>query len=60
MDNQLNQIEQENLRLKGLIADTEIAILSGDLIVAENVVTKVRRIIGKSSILTENKRLLKG
>ena len=60
MDKQLNQIEQEELRDRNLISETEVALVSGDLLIAENVVTKSRRIIGKASVLTENKRLLKG
>lgn len=60
MDKQLNQIEQEELRDRNLISETEVALVSGDLLIAENVVTKSRRIIGKASALTENKRLLKG
>ena len=48
-------------RSAGFISSEEIAFRSGDLIVAENVVTKARRII--SPTITEsssNKRVLKG
>ena len=51
------------LRVSGTITDEEIAILEGDLIVAKNVVTESRRIIGKASeVLVESnqRRILKG
>ena len=51
------------MRASGQITDQEIAILEGDLIVAKNVVTEARRIIGKANdVLTEStqKRVLKG
>tara|TARA_B000000557_G_C20553442_1_gene349922 strand:+ start:338 stop:523 length:186 start_codon:yes stop_codon:yes gene_type:complete len=59
-EKQLTLAEHEDLRTRGLILETEIAIISGDLLVAENVVTKSRRIVGKSNVLNESKRLLKG
>jgi hypothetical protein len=49
--------------VSGQITDQEIAILEGDLIVAKNVVTEARRIIGTANdILTESnkRRVLKG
>tara|TARA_Y100001970_G_C14184415_1_gene831679 strand:- start:599 stop:793 length:195 start_codon:yes stop_codon:yes gene_type:complete len=51
------------LRLEGTISENEIAILEGDLLLAKNVITQERRIIGKAGeILQEgNKRqILKG
>ena len=36
------------MRASGQITDQEIAILEGDLIVAKNVVTEARRIIGSA------------
>ena len=51
------------MRASGQITDQEIAILEGDLIVAKNVVTEARRIIGSAKdMLTEStkKRVLKG
>ena len=51
------------MRASGQITDQEIAILEGDLIVAKNVVTEARRIIGKANdVLTEStqKRVLRG
>jgi hypothetical protein len=55
--------ELQRLRNTGMIAENEIAILEGDLILAKNVLTQERRIIGKANdIITENnkKRILKG
>ena len=43
------------MRAGGQITDQEIAIIEGDLIVAKNVVTEARRIIGKvGDILVES------
>ena len=53
--------EQEIKRMRdsGVISHDEIPIKIGDLIVAENVITRDRRII-KKSILENKKRILKG
>jgi len=51
------------MRASGQITDQEIAILEGDLIVAKDVVTEARRIIGKANdVLVEStqKRVLRG
>ena len=51
------------MRASGAITDQEIAIIEGDLIVAKNVVTEARRIIGKvtDTIVESTKRqVLKG
>ena len=51
------------MRVSGQITDQEIAIVEGDLIVAKNVVTEARRIIGKvGDILVEStkRQVLKG
>lgn len=53
----------QDLRSTGTINENEIAILEGDLLLAKNVLTQERRIIGKAKdIITENskKRVLKG
>jgi len=53
-----------HLRTSGLISENEIALIEGDLLLAKNVITEERRIIGKSSDVinenTNNKRILKG
>ena len=51
------------LRASGQITEQEIAIMEGDLIVAKNVVTEARRIIGKANeVIVEStqRRVLKG
>jgi len=51
------------MRAGGQITDQEIAIIEGDLIVAKNVVTEARRIIGSvGDILVEStkRQVLKG
>ncbi len=54
-----NQLK--SLRDQGFIAKDEIAFFSGDLVIAENVLTGQKRVLGDRNILEENsKRLLKG
>ncbi len=61
MDKRISEESISALREKGIIANDEIAYYAGDLIVAENVVTKSRRVLsGVSSLLSESKRILKG
>jgi hypothetical protein len=61
MENALTNNELTTLRSAGLLDENEIALRSGDLIVAENVVTKKRRVLDTSGLLNEgNKRVLKG
>ena len=51
------------LRASGQITEQEIAIMEGDLIVAKNVVTEARRIIGKANeviVESSQRRVLKG
>jgi len=51
-----------NLRERGLISEQEFAYIAGDLLVAENVTSNEKRVVGESNILSESnsKRLLKG
>ena len=49
------------LRHQGLISHQEFAFIAGDLLIAENPISKERRVVGESSLLTEdNRRVLKG
>lgn len=59
MEKLLNSEETRDLRNRGVLEDNEIAYVAGDLILAENVLTKCRRIISQKSV-SESKRLLKG
>ena len=63
-NNVLSDVQLSELRSKGIITCTEIALLEGDILVAKDVVTEERRIIGNSSDLisegNDNKRVLKG
>ena len=58
----LNNQQIDDLRKNGLINDQEVAGKVGDLVVAENIITKQRRVITDAhKFLSEsNKRLLKG
>ena len=63
-NNTLGDSQLAKLRTDGVISDQEIALLEGDILVAKNVVTEERRIIGNASDLlsegSDNKRILKG
>ena len=58
----LTDQQQTSLRQSGLISSQEVAFISGDLLIAENVVTNDRRVLGETNLLVEssNKRVLKG
>jgi len=58
----LTSQQLSNLRERGLISEQEFAYIAGDLLVAENVTSNEKRVVGESALLTEsnNKRLLKG
>ena len=57
----INPDDVKKLRDANLIAADEAVFRMGDLIIAENISTKARRVIDASSLLLESsKRLLKG
>jgi len=57
----LSTSDQEELRRQGVINSDEVAFRVGDLIVAENVITKSRRTVDSSSLILESgRRVLKG
>jgi|15BtaG_2_1085339.scaffolds.fasta_scaffold01974_3 hypothetical protein len=61
MEKVISKLEIDTLRDKGIINNQEIAIKIGDLLVAENVVSRARRVISEGlSVLEETKKLLKG
>ena len=61
MEKTLPTNDIQRLRDAGLLSGEETALFVGDLVVAENVATKVRRVINISGLLLEsNKRVLKG
>jgi hypothetical protein len=61
MQRTLNEQQMEFLRKNNLIEGNETAYSIGDLIVAENPLTRETRIIGQTTILQEgNRRILKG
>ncbi len=62
METYLTDIEQNSLRQRSVISSTEVAKRIGDLIIAEDVTTGMRRVIDQSSIISEtaNRKVLKG
>jgi len=53
--------EIKNLRDKGILQECEVAIQVGDIVVAENVLTKSRRVLDSSLVISESTRkILKG
>jgi hypothetical protein len=48
------------LRQTGIITKNEIAVIVGDMLVAENVITKARRVLeAQGTILESNRRILR-
>ena len=62
MNNTVSTEQLVALRNQGIIMEDEIAIIEGDILLAKNVLTESKRIVGKAdSIINENKRrILKG
>jgi hypothetical protein len=61
MQKLLNETQLNYLRSNSLLTEQEIAYVVGDLVIAENPVTKETRLVGQASILQEyNRRILKG
>jgi hypothetical protein len=60
MERELSKQDLTQLRQAGLLAMDEIAITVGDVVIAENVVSKERRVLEVRHLMLEtNKRLLK-
>ena len=57
----LSDSDIKELRGKGILQECEVAIQVGDIIIAENVLTKSRRVLDSNAVLSESKRkILKG
>tara|TARA_Y100000593_G_C4240576_1_gene301905 strand:+ start:593 stop:784 length:192 start_codon:yes stop_codon:yes gene_type:complete len=57
----LSDTDIKNLRSQGVLEDCEVAIQVGDIVIAENVLTKSRRVLDSSLVLSESTRkILKG
>jgi hypothetical protein len=52
-DQPLPDIEQAGLRSRGVLQESEVAVRSGDLLVAVNTLTGSRRSITNENIVTE-------
>jgi len=60
MEKPVSNNDLAKLRIAHLITDQEIAIVTGDVIVAENVITKERRILEVGALILEsNRRILR-
>jgi hypothetical protein len=61
METLLEDSEIKKLRATGVISNEETALRVGDLLVAENVCTRARRVIDAKNVLAESgRRVLKG
>ena len=59
----LNSTDIAKLKDRGMLSDMEYAFIEGDVLIAENVKTQDKRVLGKASdLLVESgsKRVLKG
>ena len=60
MEKQVTNNDLTKLRQQGLIENNEVALLVGDVIIAENVITKQRRVLELGKVLLEsNRRILR-
>ena len=60
MEKQVTNNDLTKLRQQGLIENNEVALLVGDVIIAENVITKQRRVLELGTVLLEsNRRILR-
>ena len=61
MEKQVSESDLNQLRQKGLLKLNETALIVGDVMIAENLLTKERRILDVGNLLLEStKRILKG
>lgn len=58
MAKQLTSNDIRKLRERGLLAESEIAFKEGDLVVAEDLATKSRRVINVTGLILEADRQL--
>ena len=58
IEKQLSPNDLKKLRSESIIAENEVALMVGDVIVVENVVTKTRRVLKVSGLLLESTRQL--
>ena len=56
MEKPLSSSDLDMLRQKGLLEENEVALLVGDVVIAENVISKSRRVIQTSGLLLESTR----
>ena len=56
IEKQLSPNDLQKLRSESIIEDNEVALIVGDVIIAENVVTKSRRVLKVSGLLLESTR----
>ena len=56
MAQQLSQTDLEKLRKKGLLNESETAFKEGGIIVAEDLLTKVRRVVNAGGLILEADR----
>ena len=50
METHLPDNQQQQLRQRGVIANDEVAIRVGDLVIAENVISRSRRVVDGSQL----------
>jgi|GEM_PF-2133996 len=56
IERQLSPNDLKKLRGESIIEENEVALMVGDVIVAENVITKARRVLKVSGLLLESTR----
>ena len=60
MEKQVTGNDLTKLRNNGLLTNNEIALIIGDVVIAENVITKERRVLEVAGLMLEsNRRVLR-
>ena len=60
MKTPLNEIEQDNLRTRGILDINEIAYRENNLVYAENAISGAKRVINVTTLVNESANLLLG
>lgn len=55
---QLSEKDLNELRRRGLLANDELAFKEGPVVIAENVLTKQRRIVNVTGLLLESDKVI--
>ena len=58
MDKPVSTLDLQKLRERSLVSQHEIAFLAGDVLIAEHVITKERRVVEAGGLILESSKKL--